>query len=127
MVVADVQNHGDTLTMARLHEVLEAVGAAGSLVHCKEVRGAVAPVRFLVELGDGQQFDRIDAGANEVVHKLDGVVERSRICMTETQCADVQLVNDEVFDTGRKGMRRVELVGPELCRLDVSSGTACDL
>jgi len=90
VVVHHVHHHPDAAGVAGIDQPLQPIRSPITVVGGEQVDTVVAPPPIPRELGDGQQFDGVDAERDQVVQPAHHGVERA----LRSEGADVQLVQD---------------------------------
>ena len=104
VVVDDVEQHREALGVGGVDQALQPLRAAVGGLRGRQVDAVVAPAVAAGELGHRHQLDRRHPELAQAAQMRDGGVERPR----GSEGADVQLVDHQVVDAGR----RPALVGP---------------
>ena len=94
------------------------VATAGAGFDAEVMGVAIAPAERAAEFRERQQFDRIYAELAQVIDKPHCVGQIACAGLAESQRADVQLVDDEIFQAGGNRQPRREFRRPELLRRD---------
>jgi hypothetical protein len=89
MVVYDVQDYGQSLLMACVHQALEPIGPSIRILNRKRVRPIVAPVAVPRKLGHWHKLNRRNAQIREPVKVTGDNVKTTLRCIG----ADVQFIN----------------------------------
>ena len=105
VIVDDVEHDAESVRVGRVHEVLEAIGAAVRVLRRVVVYAVVAPVATTGKRCDGHELDSRDAECDEVGQSRRGGFE----CAFVGKGADVHFIYDEV----RHGYAAPCLVSPE--------------
>jgi hypothetical protein len=105
VVVDDIEDHAQLLAVRGLDEACEPFRSAVGAVRRVAVDAVVAPTAVAGERRDGHQLDRRRAQLTELGQVGDHAVE----CAFGREGADVQLVDDELFEREAAPGRRRQL------------------
>jgi len=116
MVVHDVLNHGDAVAVTLPNEMPVFVAAAGAGFNAEVVGIAIAPTEGAAKFRQRQQFDGVHAELAKVPDELQSIAQITRAGLAKPQRANVQLVDDKIFQAGGHWQAGREFRGPELLR-----------
>ena len=95
VVIDHIEEDGEAFSVAGVHETLQAVRAAVTVLRGIGKHAVISPVAGARELADRHDLDGIDAQITELAQPRDDRLERP----FGGESADVQLVEDEIFST----------------------------
>ena len=101
MVIDDVLDHGDPPPVALPHEAAVLLTATGTRLDHEVVAVAVPPSSGALELGHGEKLDRVHSERLDMVQEADGIGQIASARPTESERADMELVDDEVLNRAR--------------------------